>query len=216
MTEPQAVNLTVSGVLNGAPLAATGTLTVDAGAGTKDGTVVYETTPGAVAPGPDCTVFSTGRCFVGARKLGRTPFVGPLELLGREFVSMRVTRLGRFGTVSISENGSIERTTLRSELTTVGEYRGPRTRAMGPLRETIRVLGNETLSASGRYSLIPSRGRPIPATYVQFYRPLRPNHRLFARLQGTAFLLRAELSTSVRGKTLHYHSRSTIAPVRRP
>lgn len=207
------MRLSVTGIVNGRPLRASGTLAVDASAGTKDGTITYDATPGGVAPGPDCTMMSTGRCFIGARRLGGRSFVGPVDLLGRDFVSLRVTKIGRFGTVSISETGTLTDTELRSELTVVGDYRGPKTRAMGPLRETITVVDDGTLSSEGRYSLVPVRGRPIPATYTHFYRPLQPVRRMFARLDGTKYLLRAKITPSVRGKALRYHSESTLAPV---
>lgn len=214
MTDPRAVELSVTGVVNGAPLSARGTLNVDARAGTKEGTIHYSRTPGAVAPGPDCTPMTTGRCFIGARRLGRAPWVGPIELLGRDFVSLRVTRLGRYGTYSIAENASCVGSVLRSELTAIGEYRGPKVRAMGPLRETIRVTRDGTLETAGRYTLIPARGSPVRADYTHFYRPARPDRRLFARLEGTSFLLRARIDTSVRGKDLHYRSESTISPLK--
>lgn len=207
------MELSVTGFVNGDTVVASGTLEVDAAAGTKEGTIVYEVTPAGLVPGPECTMMATGKCFVGALRVGGGPFVSPIDLLGGDFVSMRVTRLGRFGTVSISENGQLSDSVLRSDLTVVGEYRVPRTRGMGPLRETITVSGDGTLSSKGRYTLIPVRGRPIRADYVHFYRALRPNRRLFARLDGKKFLLRAEITASIRGRNLRYRSVSTIAPV---
>jgi hypothetical protein len=211
------VNVSVSGTVNGQPVSAQGTLTVDSSQGTKSGTVTYSPPqdPNGVTPGPDTTVISTGKCFVGAKKLGDGDFVGPLELLGREFVSLRLTTMGRFGTFGVSEKASFTGHTLRSELTAVGEFRGPKVLGMGPLREVITVSGADTLVTKGRYTLLTAR-RPIVVRYSHFYRALHPDRRLFGRLRGRAFLLRADISPKLRdrGRTLVYYSRSTLRYVK--
>ncbi len=214
MTGPTSVDLTISGVLNGRPFGARGRLRVDSCTGTKDGTITYSTPPAGVTVGPDSTIASTGRCFVGARPSGAARMNGPMKLLGREFVSLRVTSLGRYGNVSISERARITRGVLRSELTALGEYRIPVVRGMGPLRETIRVEGDGTLVSSGRYTLLRPHGRPIHVRYLHFYHPTNPDRRLFGRWRGRTFVLRASISVRVRGRTLVYHSGSTISPPR--
>jgi len=208
------VRLAIAGVLNHHPFGAGGTLNVDEGAGTKDGAITYTQPPTGVTVGADSTVASTGRCFVGARPSHGSPSLGPLHLLGSEFASLRVADLGRFGTVSIGERGRISGGVLTSELTAVGEYRVPVVRGMGPLRETITVSRDGSMVGVGRYTLTRSRGRPISVRYIHYYRPARPNHRLFARLHGKSFVLRASITVRVRGRTLEYHSRSTISPAR--
>lgn len=219
MAGPSTVNVSVTGTVNGQSVNAQGTLTVDGTQGTKSGTVTYSQAqnPSGVTPGPDTTVLSTGRCFIGAKKLGDADFVGPLELLGREFISLRVTTLGRFGTISISERAFRVGRTLRSELTAVGEFKGPKVRGMGPLREVITVAGSDTLVSKGRYTLLTAR-RPIVVRYSHFYRSLHPDRRLFGRHLGRTFLLRADISPRLRdrGRTLVYHSRSTLRRITSP
>ena len=197
-------------MVNQAPVVATGRLRVDSRAGTKDGTVVYRRRPGPVAPGPGCTAMATGKCFIGARRIGRAGSAGPIEMLGQEFTSMRVTRLGKHGTFCVSESATIKEGRLWSDMIAVGEYHGPPTRGMGPLRETIRVLEDGTMESEGRYTLIPVRGRAIRVTYVHFYRPARPDRRVLARVRGRRYELKATISPDLRGRTLHYHSVSTL------
>ena len=209
MAGPSSVEVSVSGTLNGSQFSAGGTLTVDGDAGTKSGTLVYNPPPPAGAPGPDSIVFSTGKCFVGARHVGDRAFVGPLELLGSEFVSLRLTNLGRYGTVSVSERGRMVGNVLRTELTTVGTFRVPPGLRLGPLREVITVSDDGTMVGAGRYSYVRGRGRAIPVRYAHFYRSFRP-HRSFSRYAGRSFLLRAEITTDVRRGSMKYHSDSSI------
>jgi hypothetical protein len=205
--------LSVSGVMNGLVFGGGGTLVVDETEGTKTGTIVYDPLPKGFVPGPDCTIVSTGRCFVGAKPIGGRRFVGPLDLLGQEFRSQRTTNVGRFGTVSISEEARRMGHVLRSELTTVGKTTTPDVTGLGPLRELITVTGPATLVSEGQYALRTKRGRSIPVRYTHFYHALRPDRRLFGRHQGDRFLLRATITTGFRRKTLAYRSQSTIRRV---
>jgi len=207
------VELSVTGLLNGRLYGAHGSLTVDNVQGTKTGDIVYDPRPAGLAVGPDCTLCSTGKCFLGARPVSRGRFYGPLDLLGSEFVSIRSTQVGRLGNVSISERAVVDSGVIRSDLTAIGEYRVPNVVRVGPLRETIHVSGRESLSSEGRYSLVTKSGRRIPVRYIHLYRSLRPSRTLFSRLLGHAFLLRAEITPSWRGNTVAYHSRSTIEPI---
>lgn len=203
--------MSVSGTQNGQALSGSGTLSVDGSTGTKSGTITYSSpspTPAGTA-GPDSITIQTGKCFVGARHVGREEFVGPLELLGRAFVSLRMTHLGRYGTVSVSERARRVGDVLYSDLTAVAEFRIPRRRSLGPLREVITITGPDSMVGRGRYSYRAPGRRPIPVRYTHFYHSLTP-HRLFGRLKGRSFVLRAVITTSVRGRKLKYHSRSTI------
>lgn len=158
----------------------------------------------------------TSRCFVGAKQIGRGEFVGPLDLLGRAFVSVRSSIVGRYGFVSLSETARLVKGVLHSELTVAGQVKTPRLRGAGPLRERITVSEGGTLISAGKYSLVTKGGRSIPVRYIHFYRSLRPNRRLFHQLAGHVFLLRATISTRRKGKTLVCHTESTLRRLRVP
>ena len=207
MAFPRAVEIFVTGVENGAPVRAQGRLKVDLKSGIKSGVIKFRRN-GKKPRDHSTTQFETGRCFVGGRKLGR-PFVGPLELLGREYVSVRSTRVGRYGSASVGEAARRVGDVLRCEFASVSDLKLPAITGLGPLREVITVVGPDSLVGEGRYSFLRSRGRPIPVRYTHFYRSLRP-HRNFGRAQGRSFLLRARISTRIRGYALHYRSVSTI------
>jgi hypothetical protein len=211
---PTRIELSVAGILNFEYFAARGTLLVDGEKGTKSGRVTYDPYPGGVGPGPDCTLFQTTRCFVGAKPEGPEPFVGPLELLGREFVSERMTTVGRSGVVSLSERTRFERGTLFTDLTAVGKFRVPYIRGVGPLHEIIKVADHDTLVSRGRYTLVTKTGRSIPVRYTHFYRALNPNRRLFGQLRDRVYLLSAEISTKARGRAVEYTSHSTVSFLR--
>jgi hypothetical protein len=210
VTSPTTVELSVAGLLNGLQFGGQGSLTVDTAEGTKTGTITYDPLPPGLTAGPDCMVVSTGKCFVGAKPTEGRGFVGPLDLLGRKFKSMRSTSVGRFGTFSISETGSYKGGVLRSDLTGVGTSRVRRVRGLGPLREVIKVTGPNTMVGEGRYTLLVGTRGSIPVRYTHFYRALRPDRKLFRRMRGRKFLLRAIISTKIRGRRLIYRSRSTI------
>lgn len=216
MAGPKRVEVSVTGILNGRLFTAQGSLKVDDTQGTKSGNITYQPPPQGVAPGPDSTTMQTGKCFIGARHVGERRFVGPVELLGREFISMRLTTVGRFGSTSVSERARIVGDVLRTELTTVGELRVPGVRGLGPLREVISVTAPDSLTSEGRYSFLTARRGRVPVRYVHLYRSLSPDRRLFRRQHGNAFLLRADISTKFRGRILSYHSRSTIRRLKTP
>jgi len=216
MVVPKSVELSVVGVLNVQPFSAQGTIVVDADAGTKSGTVTYQSVPTTLDVGLASALTMTGRCFVGAKHVGNRPFVGPLELLGREFISMRTTTVGRYGTVSVSERARFVGNSLHCDLATVGELRAPGAIGAGPLREIITVSGPDTLIAEGRYSHRTARGRSIPVRYAQFYRSLQPDRRRFRRLHGRKFLLRVKFSSKVRGQKLVHHTQSTVCQTTAP
>ena len=213
---PKSVELLAMGVLNGTPFVAQGTLDVDANAGKKSGTITYQSLPVTLDVGIASITTMTGRCFVGAKHLGKRPFVGPLELLGREFVSLRVSTVGGYGAVSVAERAHYEGTSLHCDLSTVGELRSRAATGAGPLREVITVSGPDTLTAKGRYSHRTARGRSVPIRYVHFYRSLKPDRRLFRRLQGRKFLLRVKFSSKVSGRKLVHRTQSTIRLITDP
>ncbi|MGD0587321.1 MAG: hypothetical protein ABSA63_00785 [Thermoplasmata archaeon] len=212
MSDPSSVEVSISGVLNGTTFSAKGTLTVDVTVGVKSGTVDYCSPAPKGVPGPDSIMHTTGKCFVGAKHSGDKDFLCPFELLGSEFVSLRLTTLGRYGTVSVSERARFERGVLHSVLTTVGDFKVPPGLPLGPLREVITVGEDGTMVGKGRYSYVRDRGRPIPVRYTHFYRSSKP-HRSFARWTGRSFLLRAEITTKVSRGSLKYRSHSTIRPL---
>jgi hypothetical protein len=210
MVVPRSVEIFATGVLNGSCFVAEGALEVDADTGTKSGTIAYESLPAALDVGIASLMTMTGRCFVGAKHVGSRPFVGPLELLGREFVSLRTTTVGRYGSASVSERARFVGTSLRCELSTLSRLRSPAVIGAGPLREVISVCAPDTLIAEGHYSHRPARGRPIPVRYSQFYRSLRPDRGLFRRLNGRRYLLRVKFSSKVSGRKLVHHTQSTV------
>jgi hypothetical protein len=204
------VVLSISGIIDNKPVSGVGVLAVDNKGGTKDGTIAYTSPPPPGTPGGDSLPAGTTRCFIGATHLGKDHFVGPLELLGREFVSVRSTDLGRAGYVSLSETATRDGSELRSWLTVVGVLRAPAGHGIGPLSERITVHKNGTLISEGRYTLTPKKGRPLPVHYTHFYRALRPDRRLFRRLHGRVYLLRATVKSSGRGKKVKVHTSSTL------
>lgn len=210
MAGPSTVELSVAGILNGLVFGGQGTLEVDITQGTKTGTITYDLLPRGLVAGPDCMMVSTGKCFVGAKPTEGRGFVGPLDLLGRKFKSMRSTNVGRFGTFSISETGSYKGGVLRADLTGVGTTKVREVRGLGPLREVITITGPDTMVGEGRYTLLVGKRGSIPVRYTHFYRALRPDRRLFRRMKGRKFLLRATISTQVHGRRLEDQSRSTI------
>jgi hypothetical protein len=204
------VVLSISGIIDNKPVSGLGVLTVNSAGGTKDGTIIYTNPPPPGTPGGDSLPAGTTRCFIGASHVGKDHFVGPLELLGREFVSVRSTDLGRAGYVSLSELATRVGNELRSTLTVVGVLKAPAGHGIGPLSERITVHKDGTLVSEGRYSLTRKKGRPIPVYYTHFYRALRPDRRLFRRLHGRVYLLRATVKSSGRGKKVTVHTTSTL------
>jgi hypothetical protein len=210
MVDPRNLELSAAGILNNTPFVAQGTLDVDSDAGTKDGTIEYQSLPTTLDVGTGSVLTITGRCFVGAKHVGNRPFVGPLELLGREFVSLRTTTVGRYGSASASERGRFVGSSLRCEISTVATLRPHSALGAGPLREVITVSGPDTLVAQGRYSHRTATGRSIPVRYSQFYRSLQPDRRLFQRLQGRKYILDVKFSSKASGRKLAHHTRSVI------
>jgi hypothetical protein len=210
------VEVFISGVENGVPVRGQGRLKVELRTGVKSGRIRFWPRPKRYKVDHHSTMpMETGRCFVGGKHVGGRAFVGPLELLGREFVSVRDTQMGRYGSASVSESARRVGDALRCEFASASTIKLPKVVGLGPLREVITVTGADTLVGEGRYTFLTSRGRPIPVRYTHFYRSLRP-HRSFRRLQGRSFLLRAKISTRVRGNTLYYRSVSTIRVVNGP
>ena len=211
MSTPASVVVSIAGTINGTQVSGSGTLNVNSTTGTKSGTITYTSPPPAGSPGGASLPAGTTRCFIGAAHVGKNRFVGPLQLLGREFVSLRLTTLGRAGSVSLSETATLARGVLYSSLTVVGVLKVPVDRGIGPLSERITVHKDGTLISEGRYSLLPKRGRPIPVRYTHFYRSLKPNRRLFRRLRGRVYLLRAKVEIKARGrKRVKIHTTSTL------
>lgn len=204
----EAVELSVSGIVNLKPFRAHSHITVDEVTGTKQGTVTYDLLPTGFVPGPDPTPQSTNRPPFGAKKIGG-PFTGPVELLGREFTSTRLTTVGRYGALSVSETARVRNRTLHSELVIAGELKRPPVKGLGSLREVTTVRDDGTLVSHGRYSLLTARGR-IPVRYDAVSAPKKPNRALFRRYRGTAFLLRTIFASRARGHVVWYHSRSTL------
>lgn len=207
---PAKVQLSISGLLNHTLILGHGTLTVDSTTGTKYGTVTYSSPPPQGSPGGDTVPIGTSRCFIGARHVGRERFVDPLDLLGREFVSVRYTTIGRRGTASLSETARTVKDVLHSTLTVIGRVATPALQSTGPLTERIKVSKEGTLVSEGRYSLITKGGRSIRVRYTHFYRSLKPNRNLFRRSDGQVFLLRAEVTTRRVGRTLVCRTKSTL------
>ena len=203
------IELVVHGVLNGQPLCAHALLSVNSKTGVKSGKVEYTCRPPRRRVRMEMVII-TGRCHIGALPDPTAPFVGPQELLGREFVSFRLSTVGRYGSLGVSERALFRGDTLYSDLNTVGELQMPPVTAIGPLRETITVVGDDTLVSEGRYSFARARGPPIRVRYTHYYRALHPNRRAFRRLQGAVFLLQVKFANKVRGSNLLYHSTSII------
>ena len=225
MKDPSRIHVSVTGVLNGTYFSGWGSLIVDSTLGTKTGTIVYDPFPeeleGAIA-GPDCVTILTTRCFVGAKLVGRERFPGPLDLLGREFMSIRSTTIGRRGIMNVSESARIRNRTLVTKLTGVGQYKLPKDlKGLGPLREVITVGDHQALTSRGRYSLQTKSGRSIPVRYTHFYQPLKPNARLLRGLRGQKYLLRATITVTPIGKLkgkvrkIIYRSESKVSRLKR-
>ena len=204
------VQLSIRGLLNRTLINGRGTLNVNSETGTKAGTVTYTSPPPQGSPGGDTLPIGTSRCFVGAKHVGRDRFVDPLDLLGREFVSVRYTTVDQRGTASLSETARTVKGVLHSTLTVVGSVDTPALRGNGPLTERITVSKEGTLVSEGRYSLITKGRRSIRVRYTHFYRSLQPNRELFRRLDGQVYLLRAEVSTRRVGRTLVCRTISTL------
>jgi hypothetical protein len=204
------LEISVTGLLNGESFRGSGTLSLDSRTGTKSGTLTYQSAPARLRSNADTTPYMTGRGHIGAVYTDPSMKVGPMELLGGEFVSTRLSKIGHYGTISVSESAVVSRDRLRSWLTFVGDVRTPAIAGMGPLREVLTVGPDGILTGTGRYSLRTTGGRSIPVRYTHLYRSLRPNLRLFGRLRGRRFLLRARIVVKVRGRSLDYKSRTTI------
>lgn len=209
MASPTSLELSVGGVLNGQQFSAHGTLAIDLATGTKVGNVLFAGLPASFGAGPHSIILITGKGHLGGvLKPGQK--IGPSQLLGAQFESFRLSTVGKRGTLSVSEQTVIQGSKARSRMITVGELRLPRLEGMGPLREIIRVSGDDTLVGEGRYSLVPVRGRSIPVRYTHFYRSFQPNRRLFRGLRRAVYELRVVFACKSRGQTLYYRSRSTL------
>jgi hypothetical protein len=232
------VDLSVGGIWNGRPFTGSGIIHVNPLDGMKHGTVTYEwvTSPAPAGGGPapppprgtstggsepppgpsggDSGTIATVRCFIGAKPLGKKSFVGPLELLGREFTSVRSTRVGRrvgrSGTITVGESAQVKGSVLRTHLTTIGDVPIRRIRGIGPIREITTVSGLDTVVSDGRYSYLLPGGRTVPIRYQHVYRSLHPNRRLFRRMLGQRFLLRVRTSIRVHGLKVEYRTQSTV------
>jgi hypothetical protein len=198
--------------MNGTSVSGSGTLGVNSSQGTKDGTVTYSSPPPPGTPGGDSVSFGTTKCFTGARHLGKRRFPNPLELLGSEFISVRSTRFGRAGIVSLSEQATQTRGRLRSEIRFVGVLDIPYCPWMGPLREIIWVSGEDTLLTKGSYSLITEKEDVIPVQYTHFYHSLKPNKPAFRRMRNRVYLDRAMISSWVSRdrRKVRFHTESTL------
>lgn len=208
------VEISISGILNDRPFHAYGSITVDNATGIKVGTITYDPPPSGVIIGPDPVPFITTRCFVGAKWSGKRPPMGPFELLGSEFSSLRVTTEGHFGTVSLGETAWLEDRTLHSEIVGIGKLRRPPVRSIGPLRELITVGGDGTLVSRGSYSLVTRGGRRIPVRYHHIYEARQPDLKLFGRYRKRVYLLRVTAKAKATGKKVIYETHSTIRQVK--
>lgn len=204
------VELSISGILNDRPFRADGSVQVNAAQGLKIGTITFDPPPLWMGRGPDPTPLVTTRCFVGARWVGSTPLQGPLDLLGSEFSSLRVTTEGRYGSISAGETARLVGRTLHSEIVEVGKLKRPPVTAIGPLREVLTVGSRGTLVARGSYSLLTRNGRVIPARYHHFYQSLKPNARLFRQYRNKKYLLRATFKLGPLSRKMKYETRSAI------
>jgi hypothetical protein len=204
------LEVSVAGVLNGHAFTGGGMLSIDP-AGTKSGNVVFDGLPADWQLGISSIIIMTGRGHLGAPPMGDpTSFIGPTQLLGAEFESFRLTTFGNYGTLSLSERALVKGARASSKMITVGQLRLPRVTAMGPLKETIRVSGDDMLVSEGRYTLRRVRGGSIPVRYTHFYRSLSPNKGLFRRHQRAVFTLQVKFDSRSRGRTLLYRSHSKI------
>ncbi len=210
MPGPTQVTLSLTGNVNNQPVTASGTLVVDPRAGTKTGDILVNQPPGSVTVFPDGYAIPMPKCFVGARPAHSTKLVNPLRLLGRRFVSLRVTSLGPLGTLSHCEQASLTGNTLTSTQVVFGKLRHDQVRKVARVRETIAVSGPDHLTSKGSYSLETHSGKVIPIRYQQVYRSLTPNAPLFHSHKHKKFLLKAEVHPVHRGKVVSIDTNSTI------
>ena len=213
MQVPDQIELSISGILNGRPFRADGSLSVHADTGVKTGEFRFYPPPLWSGKGPSPTCVMTTRCFIGAKWVGPTPSVGPLDLLGKEFSSLRVASEGRYGSISAGETARMVGRTLHSDIQEVGNLRRPAVKGVGPLRELITVENDGTLIGRGSYSLLTGRRRGIRVRYLHLYRPARPDMRRFRTYRNTAYLLRVRFEMDKLGTRMRYTSRSTIHQV---
>jgi hypothetical protein len=213
MQAPEQVELSISGILNDRPFRAEGSVSVNNATGVKTGEFRFHPPPLWMGEGPDPLCKMTTRCFVGARWVGPKPSVGPLDLLGKKFYSLRVTVEGGYGSLSAAETARIVGRTLYSEIVEVGRLKRPAVKSVGPLRELITVGRDGTLVGHGSYSLLSGRRRDIPVRYLHLYRPTRPDMRRFRAYRNTAYLLRAKFEMDKLGARVRYTSQSTIHQV---
>jgi len=210
MAALERIELSVSGLLNGEFFRASGSVKVDETKGTKTTSLRFDALPPGTRVSHDVGIAGTIRGFFGSLPMGKTGFPRPLDLLGREFISLRSTTVGRYGTMCFAERGTVSGGVLRSELTLISGVRTPTVRGVGPLRDVITVDAPDILSSRGRYSLRTQSGRVIPVRFTHFFRSLSPNRQLFQRMRGRSYLHWAKISTEVRGRTLLYSSRVRI------
>ncbi len=222
MTTPTKIEISVVGTLNNTPFRAKGRLKVDPAFGTKSGTVVFDPLPpglthsdsggGSIADGICVPV---GRCFVGARPIPPRGFVEPLKLLGGDFVSNRLTRLGyHHGTISQTEIARVSQETLRSDQLLSGELDLPPIQSKSFSTEILEVLEPDVLVSKGGVTLVTDEGREIPVRFSHVYRTLEPNRRLFRTHHGTKYVLCYDSTSTVRGQSIRYDTQSVIGNLR--
>jgi hypothetical protein len=203
------VSLTVSGTVNDQQVFATGMLVVDESVGTKIGNITVSEPRGFSTVLPDCFSVPMPKCFVGAKPASRK-VVNPLRLLGSNFVSMRVTDLGRAGRLSQTEHVSLAGHTLTSQQVVFGHVKHEPVAKVDQIREVIVASGWGHLTGIGRYTLVTESGKKIPVRYEHSYRTLVPNERLFHAHKNKKFLLKARLDSTRHGQVVSVRAKSTI------
>lgn len=211
MLAPATIHLSISGVLNGQLFSAEGIVTkIDYTTGLKEGTVQFTApTKGPswdLGPGP----LMTTRCFVGAKGPPGSPPIGPLDLLGPRFTSLRVTTEGP-DRLSVAENAWIDDTNcLNCDLLAVLDLNRAPVTGVQELHETITVGNQGMLLAKGWYIFLTKGNGKIRADYTHVYKSAQPNPSLWSQCTGRQFQLDVTYPKWQPGPVAQFQSQSTI------
>jgi len=200
------VSVSLTGVINDGSFTASGTLTVDSVAGTKQGVITTDLADAVFSVCPDGYAIPMPRCFVGAKPVHGQRLTNPVELLGRRFISRRTTNFGD-GTLTHFEEATVAGGVLTSKQVVHGRVQHATVSKVSGVRERIEVRPPNQLHCVGRYVLELDGGGRIPVGYEQDYFSLSPNRRLFQANRKRKYLLTAEV------RPVHEPGRVTITTV---
>lgn len=208
----------MAGMLNRTPFTARGRLIVDPTVGTKVGLITFTPLPPGLAASlngggtlSDSLAVPISRCFVGAKPVRPQDFVEPLRILGREFWSDRLTEIDGYGKISQSERAWVDHGTLVSDQLLVGDFVLPESiKTKSFSSETLEIAAPDTIRSLGECTFATTEEEEIHVRFSHFYRALHPDRTLFRQNNRRKYLLCFDSWSEVRGKSIHYQTKSLI------